>query len=100
MSNPRPLHRIAAEISKSWGAKINFAAKPYLNAMRYLGAITDDYGYDTGKSVVTYFLCNASSWRGDDARRIKAELKEMMKIEKPSVEASERPSEIDIFRIL
>jgi hypothetical protein len=35
------------------------------------------YGYDTGKSVVLYFLSNATSWRGEVARRVKAELKSM-----------------------
>jgi hypothetical protein len=44
-----------------------------------LNKITDNYIMDSGSSVVAYFLSNASSWRGDDARRIKAELKAMLK---------------------
>jgi hypothetical protein len=46
--------------------------------MQYLTSIDDDYYLDSGRSVVLYFLSNAASWRGDDARRIKKELKEML----------------------
>ena len=53
-------------------------AQPYLEAMQYLTTINDDYYLDSGRSVVLYFLSNAASWRGDDARRIKKELKEML----------------------
>ena len=74
----RPLHAIAREIVKTW-AKPNFAAVPYLRAMMALGDISESYGLDSARSVVNYFLANAGSWRGEDARRIKAELKEMVK---------------------
>ena len=75
----RPLYTIAREIRKEWGAKINYAAKPYLEAMSGLDKVSDNYGYDDGKSVVLYFLSNASTFRGDAAKRIKAELKAMVK---------------------
>ena len=74
----RPLSVIAAEISRTW-PNVNFAAKPYLSAMRLLHTIDDGYVYEDASSVVLYFLSNAGSWRGDDARRIKAELKAMVK---------------------
>lgn len=74
----RPLSIIAAEIRRDW-RNVNYAAKPYLEAMASLNDIRDNYYHDTGKSVVLYFLANAGSWRGDVARRIKAELKEMSK---------------------
>ena len=74
----RPLNVIAGEISRLW-EKPNFAAIPYLNAMRSLSSVNDSYGYEDGSSVVLYFLSNASAWRGDDARRIKAELKAALK---------------------
>ena len=77
-SNPRALHVIAADISNNW-PKVNFAAVPYLRAMRALGGMGDSYGWDSADGIVRYFLCNASTWRGDDARRIKAELKGMLK---------------------
>lgn len=74
----RPLSIIAAEIRRDW-KNVNYAAKPYLEAMSSLNDIRDNYYHDTGKSVVLYFLANAGSWRGDVARRIKAELKEISK---------------------
>jgi hypothetical protein len=74
----RPLYQIAAEIRRDW-KKVNYAAKPYLDAMGSLDTINDNYGYDSGKSVVLYFLSNAASWRGEVAKRIKAELKNMCK---------------------
>ena len=77
-STPRPLFEIASEIRKDW-AKVNFAAKPYLEAMECLTYITEDYYFDSAKSVVLYFLCNAGTWKGENAKRIKAELKAMCK---------------------
>jgi hypothetical protein len=73
----RSIATIAYEIKKDW-SNVNYAAKPYLDAMTALNAIDDDYYYDSGKSVVRYFLSNASSWRGDKAKAIKAELKAML----------------------
>lgn len=73
----RPLYEIAREIRKDW-QKVNYAAKPYLDAMASLDSIEDKYHYDSGKSVVLYFLSNASSWRGENAKRIKAELRSMV----------------------
>lgn len=74
----RPLSVIAVEIRKDWGSKIYFGAKPYLQAMAMLDSIDDRYDYDSGRSVVNYFLANAQTWRGDVARRIKSELKSML----------------------
>lgn len=74
----RPLYEIAREIRKAW-AKVSPYAEPYLEAMESLDSINDNYYLDSGKSIVLYFLSNASTWRGEDARRIKAELKEMLK---------------------
>lgn len=77
--DPRMISDIAYEIRRLWGSKVNYAAKPYLDAMFSLGHIGDDYGCDSGRSVVLYFLSNATSWRGEDAKRIKAELKAILK---------------------
>jgi hypothetical protein len=74
----RPLCEIAREIRKDW-KNVNYAAAPYLDVMRSLNSIQDDYYADSGVSVVLYFLSNASSWRGETAKRIKAELKKMCK---------------------
>lgn len=80
MSNTttRPLYTIAHEIKRDWKA-VNYAAKPYLDAMTTLESPQDKYGFDSGKSIVAYFLSNAGSWRGDTAKRVKAELKAMIK---------------------
>ena len=74
----RPLSTIAREIAQDW-RKPYFGAVPYLQAMSTLDDINQPYGYDSGESIVRYFLCNASTWRGEHARRIKAELKELLK---------------------
>jgi hypothetical protein len=74
----RSLSVIAAEIRKDW-KKPYFGAVPYLQAMMCLDNINDNYGFDTGKSIVLYFLANAGTWRGEVARRVKKELNAMAK---------------------
>ena len=77
-AGPRLISQIAAEIRKTW-KPVNYAAAPYLEAMFSLSTIKGSYGYDDAKSIVLYFLSNATGWRGPDAKRIKAELKAMLK---------------------
>ena len=72
----RPLYEIAHDIKIHW-PNVWFGAKPYLEAMSTLSDMNDDYGLDSAKSIVLYFLANAQTWKGEDARRIKAELKKM-----------------------
>jgi hypothetical protein len=74
----RSLSTIAREISAVW-PKPYFAAVPYLEAMRRLDSMRDADWHDSARSIVAYFLSNATTWKGDDARRIKAELKAMLK---------------------
>ena len=74
----RNIHEIASEILRDW-KKPYFGAIPYIEAMLQLNTIHDDYYLDTAESVVIYFLANAQTWRGETARRIKAELREMLK---------------------
>lgn len=74
----RPLNVIAREIDSTW-PNVNYAARPYLDAMLCLYSMDDSYFMDSADSIVRYFLSNASTWRGADARRIKAELKGMLK---------------------
>ena len=73
----RPIYAIAKDIRSNW-SKVNYAAKPYLEAMEELTNISDTFMHDTAQSVVRYFLSNASSFRGEDAKRIKLELKAML----------------------
>ena len=74
----RSLNTIAREIRSNW-VKPYFGAVPYLDAMGSLDTMQDKYYYDDARSVVLYFLANAATWKGDVARRIKAELKTMLK---------------------
>lgn len=69
---------IARLIRKDW-KKVYFGAEPYLAAMRDLESINDNYMYDDGKSIVRYFLANATQWRGETAKAIKAELNRRLK---------------------
>jgi hypothetical protein len=77
-SQTRPLHDIAQEIYMDWKS-VNYAAKPYLEAMSDLNSINDMYMQDSARSIVAYFLSNASSWKGETAKKIKTELKAMIK---------------------
>ena len=75
----RPIYDIAREIKKVWGSKVNYAAKPYLDAMQSLTDKNSMYYQDSAKSIVNYFLANASTFRGEDAKRLKEELKQVIK---------------------
>ena len=84
----RTFSAIAAEVMNLWKTKygkyIPWSLKhalPYLEAMLECDTTDKDTRYyaETVESVVVYFLANITNWRGDDARRIKAELKEMLK---------------------
>jgi hypothetical protein len=74
----RPLYEIAREIRNDW-KKVYFGAVPYLNAMQTLDSINDKYDMDGGRTIVAYFLANAMTWKGETARRVKAELNKMLK---------------------
>ncbi len=74
----RPLYVIAADIRANW-PKPYFGAVPYIFALRHLNQITEPYGLDSGTSIVAYFLANAATWRGSEARRIKQELRDILK---------------------
>lgn len=74
----RPLYEIASEIKSNWESWRKSYARDYLEAMSELSSIEDNYFLDSAKSIVLYFLANAQSWRGDVARRIKAELRAMV----------------------
>jgi hypothetical protein len=80
----RPLYEIANEIRKNWtkansGSALYFGAVPYLDAMSSLDKMSDNYGMDSARSIVAYFLANASTWKGETARNIKKELNAMLK---------------------
>lgn len=74
----RTLAEIAVEIRRDW-KKVNYGAVPYLDAMECLQSVHDNYGFDNGKSIVVYFLSNATTWRGEKAKAIKSELNKLLK---------------------
>ena len=74
----RSIATIAKEIKSDW-KNVYFGARPYLDAMHQIHNINDCFGLDDANSIVRYFLANAQTWKGENARRIKAELKDMLK---------------------
>ena len=75
---PRPLFIIAADIYHNW-PRASIHALPYIHAMRHLNTMRDSYGADSATTIITYFLSNATHWRGPEAQRIKAELRDLLK---------------------
>jgi hypothetical protein len=69
----RSLSTISKEIRADW-KKVYFGAVPYLDAMGSLNSINDSYYDDSARTIVMYFLSNASTWKGEVARKIKKEL--------------------------
>lgn len=72
----RPLYIIAREIRADW-KKPSPYAMPYIEALEMLTDISETYWLESAREIVIRFLCNASGWRGDKAREIKAELKSL-----------------------
>lgn len=77
-TEPRLIREVAQEIFRTWPT-INVHAMPYAKAMLVLERITDMYGMDSADGIVRRFLLKAHGWKGEDARRIKKELKAMLK---------------------
>lgn len=69
----RPLSTIAEDILRHW-KPVHYYAQPYVEAMLELNSIHDKYYLDDASDIVARFLCNAQTWRGEDARRVKKEL--------------------------
>jgi len=78
---PANLSEIAKIIERDW-TKIYFGAVPYLQAMKMVQSIEDNYFCDSATSIVRYFLSNATTWRGETARATKAKLNEMLNSKK------------------
>jgi len=72
------IDEIAFLIKEDW-KNVSPYAEQYLSAMTSLTKITDKFYYDSGYSVVAYFLANAGSYRGEVAREVKKELNRRMK---------------------
>lgn len=77
--NNKPIVVLAAEIRKFWKNPSPYA-EPYLKAMFHLVDKDSKYLLDSADDIVARFLANASGFRGPEARRIKAELKQIVGI--------------------
>jgi hypothetical protein len=75
---PRAIHSIARDIEREW-KNVYFGALPYLNAMKSLNSISEDYYEDRAETIIIYFLANAQTFRGEKAREFKTELKNLLK---------------------
>ena len=74
----RPIYDIAEEIARDW-RKPYFGAVPYLNAMHSLVDLDSRYVAEDAEGILRYFLANSGTWKGETAKRIKAELKAILK---------------------
>lgn len=76
----RTFSEVAREIRAKW-SKPYFGAAPYLDALEQVNSSDKNahYMFEQVKDIVPYLLCNMTTFRGADARRLKAELKEMIK---------------------
>ena len=78
----RPLSQIAAEMNADWTA-LHGAAQPYMDAMSELEFAADRCGVETGSDIIQGFLNNAQTWRGEVARRVKEELRAILRDHPP-----------------
>lgn len=79
MDKKRTFQQIAKDIKSTW-LNVYFGAVPYLEALLTLNTTDPNalYGIETAGDITRYFLANAQTFRGADARRLKAELKQML----------------------
>ena len=75
----RTFQQIAKDIKSTW-LNVYFGAVPYLDAMLELDTSdpNESYLYDSASDIARYFLANAQTFRGEDARRLKTELKSLI----------------------
>lgn len=76
----RPIYEIAREIKSIWrtqGKGIYFGAVPHLDALLTVDKPTDIYITESGKWIAAYFLANAATFKGPEAKLLKAELKKV-----------------------
>ena len=71
------LNDIGHFIQKTW-KKPYFGVVPYITAMTQIDS-DGMYEADNWTSIVVYFLSNATTWHGEDARAVKKELNYRLK---------------------
>ena len=79
MDKKRTFQQIARDIKSTW-MNVYFGAVPYLEALLTLDTTDSEalYGIETAGDITRYFLANAQTFRGADAKRLIAELKSML----------------------
>ena len=79
MDKKRTFQQIANDIKSIW-LNVHYSAVPYLEAMLTLDTTDPNasYYYYKAEDVVRYFLANAQTFKGTDAKRLKAELESML----------------------
>ena len=79
MNAKRTFSEIAREIKSLW-SKPYFGAVPYLDALMSIHSTDKNapYMFETAKDVTLYLLANMGTFKGEDAKRIKSELKKMI----------------------
>lgn len=75
----RTFQQIAKDIKSTW-LNVYFGAVPYLEAMLELDTTDPNTMYynDSAENIALYFLANASTFRGNDAKKLKEELKKLI----------------------
>ena len=73
----RPVYKIAEDILNDWTAPY-FGARHYLTAMLTINNELEQYGQDSAKTVILYFLSNATTYRGSKAKELKKELQKLI----------------------
>ena len=82
----RPVNRIAAEITNIFlrlkrdrkGGSFLIHSWPYLEALLEMDSFSGLYGLEERSMIGWRFLDNVAMWRGDDARRLKAEIRTLL----------------------
>lgn len=73
----RKLKDIARDIEKSWG-RVDPRAKPFLEVLKTLDSVEDNYEADRGVDIVRHFLHHSQRWSGPDADRLRDELEGLL----------------------
>lgn len=74
----RPIHEIAADITRLW--KVPTKVKQYVEIMQKFDHIDQYYSQTSARLIVIDFLSNSHGWHGENARKIKAELRKMAQL--------------------
>lgn len=85
----RPLSAIAADVYRAWREEGLLAmrerptfithASDYLGAMHTMQSVHETYGAQSGSRIVALALDNLGGWRSPNARKLKAELRALLR---------------------